>query len=95
MRKERNKSWKISSNFNNIKYDFFYKRNFYGFRGEEFDPINVKIIFEANKIPRNEAYPFPPFKFSIHTGKIWPSKIIVADKIIRSALIIEQIDIAI
>ena len=26
---------------------FFYKRNFWGFRGEEFDPKDVKIIFEG------------------------------------------------
>ena len=27
------------------KYRFFYKRNFYGFRGEEVDPKNIKIVF--------------------------------------------------
>ena len=62
MRKERNKSWKISSNFNNIKYDFFYKRNFYGFRGEKFDPINVKVIFEGGSTA-NQRY--TPGEFTI------------------------------
>ena len=55
----------------------------------------INVIFKAHKIPRNDANPFPPFKFSIHTGKIWPSKITDADKIIKSPLIIMQIDIAI
>ena len=47
MKSERDKNWKTSSNINNIKYDFYYKRNFYGFRGDEFDPIDVKVIFEG------------------------------------------------
>lgn len=47
MRKERNKNWKSTSTFNNQEYNFFYKRNFYGFRGEEFDPKDVKIIFNG------------------------------------------------
>lgn len=47
MRKERNKNWKTEVDFNNKKYSFFYKRNFYGFRGEEFEPKDVKIIFEG------------------------------------------------
>ncbi len=47
MRKERKINWQTSSTFNEKKYDFFYKRNYWGFRGEEFDPKNVKIIFEG------------------------------------------------
>ena len=47
MKDERDKNWKTSSTFNDKKYNFFYKRNFYGFRGNEFDPQNVKIIFEG------------------------------------------------
>ena len=31
----------------NKEYKFFYKRNFYGFRGDEFDPKDVKIVFEG------------------------------------------------
>ena len=41
MRKERKINWLTTSNFNKKKYDFFYKRNYWGFRGEEFDPKNV------------------------------------------------------
>jgi len=55
MRKERSKNWKTVSNFNNKKYEFFYKRNFYGFRGEEFNPKNVKIIFEGGSTS-NQRY---------------------------------------
>ena len=47
MRKERKINWLTTSNFNKKKYDFFYKRNYWGFRGEEFDPKNVKVIFEG------------------------------------------------
>ena len=35
------------STFFGNNYKFFYKRNYWGFRGEEFDPKNVKIIFEG------------------------------------------------
>ena len=47
MKSERDKNWKTSSTFNNKEYSFFYKRNFYGFRGDEFNPKNVKVIFEG------------------------------------------------
>ncbi len=47
MRKERNKNWQTISSFNDKEYKFFYKRNFYGFRGDEFDPSDVKIVFEG------------------------------------------------
>tara|TARA_B100000767_G_scaffold58005_1_gene53817 strand:- start:2081 stop:3106 length:1026 start_codon:yes stop_codon:yes gene_type:complete len=55
MREKRNKNWKTVSNFNNVEYKFFYKRNFYGFRGEEFDPKDVKIIFEGGSTS-NQRY---------------------------------------
>ncbi len=47
MRKERNINWQTTSSFNGKDYNFFYKRNFWGFRGEEFDPEDVKVIFEG------------------------------------------------
>ena len=47
MRKERNINWQTTSSFNGKDYNFFYKRNFWGFRGEEFDPKDVKVIFEG------------------------------------------------
>ncbi len=47
MRKERKINWQTSSTFNQINYDFFYKRNYWGFRGEELEPKNIKIIFEG------------------------------------------------
>jgi len=31
--------------YNGIKYEFRYKKNFYGFRGEEVDPEKIKIFF--------------------------------------------------
>ncbi len=45
MRKERKVNWQTTSSFYGKNYNFFYKRNFWGFRGQEFDPENVKIIF--------------------------------------------------
>ena len=46
MRFERQKQNFIMKQFTMKKnIGFFYKRNFYGFRGEEADPKNIKIIF--------------------------------------------------
>ena len=47
MRKERKINWQTTSYFNGKEYKFYYKRNFWGFRGNEFNPKNVKIIFEG------------------------------------------------
>ena len=48
MRAERNKIVKINVNHHfGDKIEFIYKRNFYGFIGEEFNPKDVKIIFEG------------------------------------------------
>ena len=55
MRNERNKNWKTTSRFNDKEYNFFYKRNFYGFRGDEFDPKDVKIIFNGGSTS-NQRY---------------------------------------
>lgn len=59
IRDKRNKNWKTESNFNNKKYNFYYKRNFYGFRGEEFDPKDVKIIFEGGSTGNQRFSPEP------------------------------------
>ena len=45
MRSERQKQIYYETIHDEKKYNFFYKRNFYGFRGEEADPKNIKIIF--------------------------------------------------
>lgn len=55
MRNERNKNWKTTSILNNKEYTFFYKRNFYGFRGREFNPENVKVIFNGGSTS-NQRY---------------------------------------
>ena len=47
MRKERKVNWQTTSSFYGKEYNFYYKRNFWGFRGEEFDPKDVKVIFEG------------------------------------------------
>ena len=62
MRKERKINWQTTSNFNKEKYDFFYKRNYWGFRGEEFDPKDVKVIFEGGSTGNQR---FTPEEFTI------------------------------
>jgi len=62
MRKERNKNWETISNFNNQQYKFFYKRNFYGFRGDEFNPNDVKIVFEGGSTGNQR---FTPEEYTI------------------------------
>jgi len=47
MRKERKINWQTTSSFDEKEYNFSYKRNFWGFRGEEFNPKDVKVIFEG------------------------------------------------
>jgi len=62
MRKERKINWQTSSTFNKEKYDFFYKRNYWGFRGEEFNPEDVKVIFEGGSTGNQR---FTPEEFTI------------------------------
>ena len=57
MKSERDKNWKTSSTFNNKEYSFFYKRNFYAFRGDEFNPKNVKVIFEGGSTSNQRFTP--------------------------------------
>ena len=45
MRFERQKQNYYETIHDEKKYKFYYKRNFYGFRGEEADPKNIKIVF--------------------------------------------------
>ena len=45
MRHERQKQNYYETIHDEKKYKFYYKRNFYGFRGDEVDPQNIKIVF--------------------------------------------------
>ena len=45
MRHERQKQNYYETIHDEKKYKFYYKRNFYGFRGEDVEPKNMKIIF--------------------------------------------------
>ena len=47
MRSERNRSDLFNVTQNDKKYTFYYKRNFYAFRGDEFDPLDVEVVFEG------------------------------------------------
>ena len=44
LRSERSKQQKYQVKFDNKNYDFTYKKNFFGFRGDEIDPKNLKVI---------------------------------------------------
>ena len=57
MRSERQKKVYVETEHDKIKYKFYYKRNFYGFRGDEFDPKNVKIIFEGGSTANQRFTP--------------------------------------
>ena len=66
MRSHRLKQNYYSTIFDNKKYNFYYKRNFYGFRGDEFSPQDVKIVFLGGSTG-NQRY--TPQKFTI-VGKL-------------------------
>tara|TARA_B100001063_G_scaffold239563_1_gene263286 strand:- start:293 stop:1195 length:903 start_codon:yes stop_codon:yes gene_type:complete len=57
MRKERKINWQTTSFFKGNEYNFFYKRNFWGFRGDEFDPKDVQIIFEGGSTGNQRYHP--------------------------------------
>ena len=47
MRSERNRNEIYKTKIFDNEYKYNYKRNFYGFRGNEFDPKEVKIVFQG------------------------------------------------
>ena len=57
IRKEKKKNWQTSSLFNGKENNFFNKRNFYGFRGDEFEPRDVKIILEGGRTGNQRFHP--------------------------------------
>tara|TARA_B110000971_G_C19947880_1_gene471892 strand:+ start:171 stop:1199 length:1029 start_codon:yes stop_codon:yes gene_type:complete len=57
MRSERQKNQIYEVIHNNIKYRYKYKRNFYGFRGDEIDPSEIKIVFEGGSTGNQKFTP--------------------------------------
>tara|TARA_B100001063_G_scaffold177221_1_gene166100 strand:+ start:1626 stop:2636 length:1011 start_codon:yes stop_codon:yes gene_type:complete len=57
MRKERRINWITQTNMNNQNYKFSYKRNFWGFRGDEFKPKDVKIVFQGGSTGNQRMHP--------------------------------------
>ena len=57
MRSERQKNQIYEVIHNNIKYIYKYKRNFYGFRGDEIDPSEIKIVFEGGSTGNQKFTP--------------------------------------
>ncbi len=66
MREHRMKKNPISLKFDNKNYDFIYKRNYHGFRGEEIDIENIKMVLIGGSTA-DERY--KPFELTI-TGLI-------------------------
>ena len=50
MRKERKLNWETTSSFYGKEFKFFCQRNFWGFRGEEFDPKDVRVVLRAEAL---------------------------------------------
>ena len=57
MRSERQKNQIYEVIHNNKKYRYNYRRNFYGFRGKEITPSNIKIIFEGGSTGNQKFTP--------------------------------------
>ena len=62
MREHRMKKNPISVKFNNANYNFTYKRNYYGFRGDEINPEEIKIVLIGGSTA-DERY--KPYEYTI------------------------------
>ena len=62
MREHRLKKNRVVLSYNNVQYDYFYKRNYHGFRGEEMDPSQIEAVMIGGSTT-DERY--KPIKFSI------------------------------
>ena len=62
MRSERNINDLVNVTHNNKKYEFYYKRNFYAFRGDEIDPSSIEIVFEGGSTGNQR---FTPEEYTI------------------------------
>ena len=57
MRSERQKNQIYEVIHNNVKYRYKYKRNFCGFRGDEIDPSEIKVVFEGGSTGNQKFTP--------------------------------------
>ena len=62
MREHRMKKNPISVKFNNTNYNFAYKRNYYGFRGDEINLEEIKIVLIGGSTA-DERY--KPYEYTI------------------------------
>ena len=62
MREHRLKKNRVVLTYNDIQYNFFYKRNYHGFRGEEIDPAQIEAVMIGGSTT-DERY--KPIEFSI------------------------------
>lgn len=57
IRSERNRNEFYNSKIYNDEYKYYYKRNFYGFRGDEFNPRDVEIVFQGGSTGNEKLLP--------------------------------------
>jgi len=62
MREHRLKKNHVVLSYNDIQYDFYYKRNYHGFRGEEIDPAQIEAVMIGGSTT-DERY--KPIEFTI------------------------------
>ena len=62
MREHRLKKNPITLLYNNTQYNYIYKRNYHGFRGEEIDPSKIKAVIIGGSTT-DERY--KPYEFTI------------------------------
>ena len=62
MREHRLKKNHVVLSYNDIQYDYYYKRNYHGFRGEEMDPSQIEAVMIGGSTT-DERY--KPIEFSI------------------------------
>lgn len=62
MREHRLKKNRVVLSYNDIQYNYFYKRNYHGFRGEEINPSQIKAVIIGGSTT-DERY--KPIEFSI------------------------------
>ena len=66
MREHRLKKTPVALSYNDIQYNYIYKRNYHGFRGEEIDPSEIEAVIMGGSTT-DERY--KPYEFTI-TGNL-------------------------
>ena len=76
MREHRLKKNHVVLSYNDIQYDFYYKRNYHGFRGEEIDPSKIKAVIIGGSTT-DERYKPEKFTITNNLNLLLKKKVIV------------------